>query len=90
MGILPTLNTTLGFMTITPAQCRASRGLIDMDQATLAAASNVSRNTIVSFEKGQRSPNTNNLEAIRVALEKAGVEFISENGGGPGVRIKKL
>ena len=76
-------------MTITPAQCRASRGLIDMDQATLAVDSNVSRNTIVSFEKGQRLPNTNNLKAIRVALEKAGVEFIAENGGGVGIRVKK-
>ena len=31
----------------------------------------------------------NNVAAIRTALEKAGVEFIAENGGGPGVRLKK-
>lgn len=76
-------------MTITAAQCRAARGLVEMDQAALAKASNVSRNTIVSFEKGPRTPNANNLLAIRAALESAGVEFIAENGGGPGVRLRK-
>ncbi len=29
------------------------------------------------------------VDAIRTALEKAGVEFIAENGGGPGVRLAK-
>jgi hypothetical protein len=30
-----------------------------------------------------------NLNAIRRALEDAGVEFIPENGGGAGVRLRK-
>ncbi len=60
-----------------------------MDQATLAAAASVSRNTVVDFEKGRRVPTTNNLAAIRAALESAGVEFIAENGGGAGVRLRK-
>lgn len=76
-------------MPITPAQCRAARALIEMDQATLAVAANVSRNTVVAFEKGQRAPNANNLSAIRTALEAAGVIFVDENGEGPGVRLKK-
>lgn len=76
-------------MTISPAQCRAGRALLEMDQATLASAANVSRNTIVSFEKGQRVPNPNNLTAIRTALETAGVTFVDENGGGAGVRLRK-
>jgi len=29
------------------------------------------------------------VSAIRAALESAGVEFIQENGGGVGVRLKK-
>ncbi len=74
-------------MTITPAQCRAARGLVDMDQAALASVASVSRNTIIEFEKGRRVPNTNNLAAIRAALEKAGVEFT--NGGEPGVKLRK-
>ncbi|MFG1298113.1 helix-turn-helix transcriptional regulator [Xanthobacter variabilis] len=74
---------------VSPAQCRAARALVDMDQATLAAAASVSRNTIVDFEKGRRVPTTNNLAAIRAALEAAGVIFVAENGEGPGVRLRK-
>jgi hypothetical protein len=41
------------------------------------------------FEKGRRVPSANNVAAIRAALESAGVEFIAENGGGAGVRLRK-
>lgn len=75
-------------MTIFPAQCRAARGLVDMDQATLANSASVSRSVIVDFENGHRTPNRNNLNAIKTALEDAGVEFIPGNGGGPGVRLR--
>jgi hypothetical protein len=30
-----------------------------------------------------------NEAALRQALEAAGVEFIDENGGGPGIRLRK-
>lgn len=62
-----------------------------MDQAVLAKAANVSRNTIVDFEKGRRVPGKNNLAAIRAALESAGVIFLDGGqcvDGGPGVRKK--
>jgi len=59
-----------------------------MDQAALAEAANVSRNTIVSFEKGQRTPGANNLAAIRTALEAAGVEFINDERGDGVVRLR--
>jgi transcriptional regulator with XRE-family HTH domain len=74
-------------MAISPAQCRAARGLIAMDQADLAEAANVSRNVIIDFEKGRRVPTRNNLAAIQRVLEKAGVEFT--NGDAPGVRLRK-
>jgi hypothetical protein len=38
---------------------------------------------------GEPSMTEANKEAIRRALESAGVEFIDENGGGPGVRLRK-
>ncbi|MVA81131.1 helix-turn-helix domain-containing protein [Agrobacterium vitis] len=76
-------------MPISPAQCRAARALIEMDQAKLAEAANVSRNTVVDFEKGRRTPNTNNLLALQAALEAAGVIFVAENGEGEGVRLRK-
>lgn len=72
-----------------PEQCRAARALVDMDQAVLANAAHVSRNVIVDFEKGRRTPTVNNLAAIRTALEAAGVIFVDENGEGPGVRLRK-
>ena len=63
--------------------------MMGWSQAHLAAAARVSRMTIVDFEAGRRLPYANNLAAIRAALEAAGVEFIAENGGGPGVRLRK-
>jgi predicted transcriptional regulator len=74
-------------MPITPAQCRAARGFLEMDQVVLADGANVSRNVIIDFEKGRRVPNRNNLAAIQRVLEEAGVEFT--NGDAPGVRLKK-
>jgi len=74
---------------ITPAQCRAARALLNWAQADLAKDAHVASKTISDFEKGARIPRSENLEAIKVAFEKAGIEFISENGGGVGVRLKE-
>lgn len=54
----------------------------------LAAAAGVTPETVVRLERGENlRPRT--LAAIRAALEAAGVEFIAENGGGAGVRLRK-
>ena len=74
-------------MPITPAQCRAARALVDMDQAALADGAMITRGVIVDFEKGRRVPTRNNLAAIQRVLEEAGVEFT--NGDAPGVRLRK-
>lgn len=63
-------------MDITPAQCRAARSLLDMTQDRLAALSRVSKRTVVSFEAGNTKPVPVTLDAVRRALEAAGVEFI--------------
>jgi transcriptional regulator with XRE-family HTH domain len=76
-------------MPILPSQCRAARALIDMSQATLARRAVVSRDAIVDFENGSRTPSPDSLAAIRAGLEAAGVIFIDENGEGPGVRLRK-
>jgi len=75
-------------MSLTPAQSRAARGLLDWSQKELGGRSNLSESTVRDFEKGRRVPSVNNLAAVRHALEAAGVEFIPENGGGPGVRLR--
>jgi len=74
---------------MTPAQCRAARGLVDWSQADLASAANVGLSTLRNFEAGRSVPMANNLTAIRAALEAAGVIFVAENGEGAGVRLKK-
>ena len=74
---------------MTPEQSRAARGLLDWSQTALAKASNLGESTIRDFEKGRRIPSINNLAAVKAALEAAGVEFIPENGGGAGVRLRK-
>lgn len=82
---MSTESSTLDKMFITPAQCRAGRALVEMDQNTLAASASVSRGVVIDFEKGKRTPGANNLAAIQRVLEAAGVEFI--DGGQPGVRL---
>lgn len=74
---------------IIPAQSKAARALIDWSREDLAGASKVSVRTVVDFERGARQPIPATLAAIRAALETAGVEFIAENGGGAGVRLRK-
>lgn len=72
-----------------PEQSRAARGLLDWSQMQLARTANLGESTVRDFEKGRRVPSINNLAAIRAALEAAGVEFLAENGGGAGVRLRK-
>lgn len=74
---------------LTPAQSRAARALLNWTQAELAGHAYLGLSTIRDFEKGRRVPTVNNVAAIRRALETAGVEFIDQNGGGPGVRLRK-
>lgn len=75
---------------LTSAQIRAARALIRWSASDLARQSAVGITTIRRAELAQRETTLtapNNL-AIRRALEAAGVEFIDENGGGPGVRLR--
>jgi hypothetical protein len=45
--------------------------------------------TFPHLEAGTSEPRRATLEVVRRAFEKAGVELIDENGGGPGVRLRK-
>ncbi len=69
------------------AQCRMARGALQLGVRELAEAAQVSPTTVTKLERGEQLyPRT--VEAIRTALEAAGVEFIEQNGGGPGVRLR--
>jgi transcriptional regulator with XRE-family HTH domain len=74
---------------ITPEQCRAGRGLLGWSQQELADAAGVGVVTVHQLEAGKSEPRRATLLVVRRAFEKAGVEFIDENGGGPGARLLK-
>ena len=74
---------------ITSAQCRAARGLLDWSQQKLADLAGVGIVTIRQLEGENQQPRRATLAVVRMALEAAGVEFIDENGGGAGVRLRK-
>lgn len=74
---------------LTPEQTRAARGLLNWSQQDLADKARVAAKTLWDFENGNRAPRGGTLDKVRAALEKAGVDFIPENGGGPGVRLRK-
>lgn len=71
-----------------PSQCRAARAMLGWSQDRLAEEAEVSKPTIADFEREARTPMLQNLQAMRRALESAGLEFIDENGGGVGVRFR--
>ncbi|MBV8798702.1 MAG: transcriptional regulator [Alphaproteobacteria bacterium] len=74
---------------ITPAQCRAARALLDLSVVRLAGLAVVPRVIVEEFEAAGAPLSQADLEALRRALEQAGVVFIDPNGGGPGVRLSE-
>src|SRR6202162_6102348 len=80
-------------MTIKPlksAQIRAGRALLRWSAQDLAREAALGLATIRRAEGVERETSMTVATdlAVRRALESAGVEFIDENGGGPGVRLR--
>ena len=76
-------------MSITAAQCRAARGLLGWTQQALADRARVGAVAINQLENETSQPRRATLDVIRRAFEAAGVDFIDENGGGVGLRLRK-
>ena len=76
-------------MSITAAQCRAARGLLGWTQQALADRARVGTVAINQLENETSQPRRATLDVIRHAFEAAGVDFIDENGGGVGLRLRK-
>jgi transcriptional regulator with XRE-family HTH domain len=74
---------------ITPAQCRAARGLLDWSQQDLAEKAGIGIVTVRQLEAGVNAPRRSTLDVVRRAFEKEGVEFIDPNNGGPGLRLTR-
>ena len=75
-------------MSISAAQCRAARALLDLSQSDVAESAHLSAPTVGAFERHGKAPSHNNLQAIRTALEAAGILFVPANKGGTGVRLR--
>jgi transcriptional regulator with XRE-family HTH domain len=75
---------------LTSAQIRAARALIRWTAEELARHSVVSVTTVRRAElmPSKTALTRANDQAIRRALEQAGVEFIDAESGGPGVRLR--
>ena len=69
-------------------QCKMARTAIGWGVRELASEAEVSAATVTRFERGA-GVHSRTIDKLRQTLEAAGVEFIPENGGGPGVRLKK-
>ena len=81
-------------MSVTPLTSelvRAGRALVRWEQRHLAEASSISLATVKRLEAkpGPVQAHASTVTALRRALESAGVEFIDENGGGAGVRLRE-
>lgn len=77
---------------MTSEQIRAARAMLRIEQGRLAEMAGVSVETIKRLEKMDGAITTvrvATVNAIRAALEAAGVIFVAENGEGPGVRLRK-
>ena len=72
-------------------QIKAARALLGWSQEELAKASGISIPTIKRLEadEGPLGGRSETGDKIRKALQAAGVEFIDENGGGAGVRLRR-
>jgi predicted transcriptional regulator len=76
---------------IGPAQIRAARALLDINQTKLSEWASISVATLKRIESASEIRGAaDTLWKIQQALEAAGVEFISEEARrGPGVRLKR-
>ena len=78
-------------MPVTSAQVRMARAALNWTVRELAEAAGLHRNTVTNIEVGRYAGDPETLAKLaHVLVRRAGVEFIDENGGGPGVRLRKV
>jgi transcriptional regulator with XRE-family HTH domain len=82
------VNINLDKVTMKPIQLRMARAAVGWGVRELAERAGVTANTVTRIENGSDARQST-MNSLRQALEAAGVEFIDENGGGPGVRLRK-
>ena len=76
-------------MPVTSAQVRMARAALNWTVRDLAEATGLHRNTFTNIEVGRYAGNQDSISVIERVFARAGVDFIAENGGGPGVRLRR-
>jgi transcriptional regulator with XRE-family HTH domain len=71
-----------------PVQLKMARAAVGWGVRELAKKAGVTANTVSRIENGADAKQST-MDRLQHALEAAGIEFIQENGGGPGVRLRK-
>ena len=81
----------MSILKVSIRQIKAARALLAWSQETLAAKADISVPTIKRLEAQDGPLGGRDETGARIcsALQAAGVEFIAENGGGAGVRLRK-
>jgi len=82
--------TRKSILKVSIRQIKAARALLAWSQEELATAARISIPTIKRLEsqEGRLGGRDETVLKIQSALEEAGIQFIEENGGGPGVRLR--
>ena len=82
----------MSILKVSIRQVKAARALLAWSQQDLASAAGVSVPTVKRLEAtdGPLGGRAETTQKLQTALERGGIEFIDENGGGPGVRLRKL
>ena len=75
---------------MTPKQCREARELLGWSEQDLSRHSGSRLQAVLNYEIGRGRTMRNTVSRLRAALEDARVEFIPENGGDAGVRMRKM
>lgn len=70
-------------------QIRMARAALGWGVRELAEKAGITANTVTRIENGADAKQST-MEAIQRTLEAAGLDFIPENGGGAGVRLRKI
>jgi predicted transcriptional regulator len=77
-------------MIVSSRQIRAARGLLGWTRTKLADKAIVSTTTVADIERGDVNPRVSTMDAIVVALEKAGIEFLRPDGDGIGEGVRLM
>jgi transcriptional regulator with XRE-family HTH domain len=73
---------------ISPLQCKLGRTALGWTTHVLAEKAKVAANTVSQFERSKVKPNASTVAVIRLAMEKEGVTFISEEEE-EGVKVRR-